>query len=99
MKGEDGSEERWVVVGRVLVSVEGLVFTQAREHDSVGVGEDGGFICGGRPRSGVTVVFEVLQSREFEERWVNEIGVQREIVVFVTGGAGRWVGGSGRGAR
>ena len=56
MEGEDGSEERWVVVGRVIVGVEGIVFTQAGEHDLVGVGDDGGFIFGAWPRSGVTVV-------------------------------------------
>jgi len=63
------------------------------------VGEDEGFICGGRPRSGVTVVFEILQARELGERRVNEIGVKGEVIFVVTGGVGKWVGGGGGGAR
>jgi len=46
----------------------------------------------------VTVVFEILQVRELEERRVNEIGVKGEVIVVVTGGIEKWVGGRDRGA-
>ena len=63
MEGEDGCEERWFVAGRVLVSIERVVFAEAREHDQVGVGEDGGFICGGPCYSFLLIFYYFLIPR------------------------------------